>query len=249
MDAIRVKEIRILRNKYEHSEEIFGVRHNLPSIDAVVTDIVEIACSMMLDESLMGENNQNFHTKYVENEIMYETRIGTKRYRVNDTVYGDFYHSEWFKMAEDKVRREWGSEVNVVGCLLHLDETQMSTNRGMNSTPCYLSILNFDSDTLRKKDGIMLCGYCPVSKVSKATLQSKLEKRGVRSRDKQSSCIKMHYRWLQQQFFRDMLTPIMQMNETGPVRCLKGFGENIREDLTMFVFVGLTGTYMYTCLN
>ena len=49
MDVLRMKEIRILRNKYPHAEEIFGPNHNLPDINAVVTDIVEVACSMLVE--------------------------------------------------------------------------------------------------------------------------------------------------------------------------------------------------------
>jgi len=70
-----MKEIRILRNKYPHAEEIFGPNHNLPDINAVVTDIVEVACSMLVDPNLMGEGNCNFHVEYEEKVVVYEQRI------------------------------------------------------------------------------------------------------------------------------------------------------------------------------
>ena len=119
---------------------------------------------MLVDPNLMGKGNRNFHVEYEEKMVVYEKRIGPKKFKVTDTAYSEFYNSQWFKMAEDKIRREWGP-VNICCTLLHLDETQLSTNRGVNSTPCYLSVINFDSDTLRSKDGITLYGYSPVISV------------------------------------------------------------------------------------
>ena len=244
MDVLRMKEIRILRNKYPHAEEIFGPNHNLPDTNAVVTDFVEVACSMLVDPNLMGEGNCNFHVEYEEKVVVYEQRIGRKKFKVTDTVYSEFYNSQWFKMAQDKIRREWGS-VNICCILLHLDETQLSTNRGVNSTPCYLTVLNFDSEIVRSKDGITLCGYSPVSNVTKATMQSKLERMGVTSRDKQALCMKVHSRWLQQQFLRDLLNPIIEMNDTGPVLCQRGYGESSSQDWTMFLFCGIAGNFNF----
>lgn len=122
LSSIKHKEFKILKCKWPHSVEMFGVDHRLPDIQGVTTDCVEVILSTLLDSELVGINNEFFHGKYEEISTSYHTTIGSKRYKVTDRVYVNFYNSDWFKWAENRVHREWGPPVNVMVVFFHLDK-------------------------------------------------------------------------------------------------------------------------------
>ena len=141
--------------------------------------------------------------KTIEKEIV----IGSKIERVEDVVYADVYNSDWFKEAEQNVRDEWGN-CNIITIIFGMDATELSSHGHQKATPMYVTTGNIDSSILRKHNGYELAGYCPVSGVSKATMRNALQRNNITSESNQNDCMVLHQRWLEQQFFHDMLEPI-----------------------------------------
>ena len=201
--ALRNKSIRIVKTYYEHCKELFGSKNNLEKIPAVVTDILDMISQMFIDPAIYPY----LHFDYEESKIYKNVEIKGKRKRIEDVVYSEFYNSEFFKRAEEKIRDQWGP-VKIVPVFIGIDATNLNQSGSINATPVYLSLGNMEINLLRSHNGIELCGYLPVSLASKAKQRSALSNNGIQFETNQDDCIKLHSRWLEQEFLHDLLAPI-----------------------------------------
>ena len=201
--SLKNKSMRILKTYYNHCESLYGKNNNLGKIPAVVTDILEVVAQMFIDPDIYP----NLHLEYEESKMVKFEIIDNKRRRLEDVVYSEFYNSEFFKKAENKMREEWGP-CKIVPIFLGIDATNLNQSGSINATPVYLSLGNMDIDMLRSHQGIELCGYMPVSLASKHKQRSALEANGIHYEVNHDDCIKLHSRWLEQEFLNDLLEPI-----------------------------------------
>jgi len=91
---------------------------------------------------------------------------------------------------------------------LGIDATNLNQSGSTNATPVYISLGNLNIEKLQSHIGIELCGYLPVSLASKANQRSALLANGIKFDSKQEECMKIHSRWLEQEFLNDICEPI-----------------------------------------
>jgi len=201
--ALHDKSIKIVKTHYQHCESLYGKNNNLGKIPAVVTNILEIITCMFIDPEIYPF----LHLDYEESKVYKTEIIGNKRQRTVDVVYGEFYNSEFFKRSESEIREQWGP-CKIVPVFFGIDATNLNQSGSINATPVYLSLGNMDIDMLRSHVGIELCGYMPVSLASKAKQRCALEANGIKHETNWDDCIKIHSRWLEQEFLNDICAPI-----------------------------------------
>jgi len=201
LKAVKNKTYRIVKTHYEYSEELFGVNNNLGKIPAVVADILDIVSKMLVDNDIYP----TLHLNYSEKVLVNEEVVGGKRVLTEDIVYGEFRQSQFFKEAEINVQHQWGKNVKILPVFIGIDAT---TSGNLTATPMYLSLGNMDIDTLRSHAGCELCGYMPMSLISKATMYDALHKNHIRGQTAKEECIALHSRWLEQECLNDLFEPI-----------------------------------------
>ena len=204
LKSVNEKSTRIVKTYYNHCEDLFGKDNDLGKIPAVVTDILDLISSMLVDPAIYPYLKFDY-----EESILYKyEQVRGKRQRTEDIVYGEFYNSEFFRKAELEIREQWGNGCKIVPVFFGIDATNLNQAGSICATPVYLSLGNMSIDMLRSHLGIELCGYMPVSLASKAKLRSALQANGINYETNHDECIKIHSRWLEQECLNDFCVPI-----------------------------------------
>jgi hypothetical protein len=201
--AVNEKSIKIVKTHYLHCEDLFGKNNDLGKIPCVVTDIVDVIASMLVDPAIYP----HLKLDYEENKLYRTETVGNKRQRTVDVMYGEFYNSEFFRKTEIEVRNNWGP-CKIIPVFFGIDATNLNNTGSISATPVYMSVGNMSIDMLRSHIGIELVGYMPVTLASKAKMRSALEDNGVQYETNQDECVKMHSRWLEQECLHDFCTPM-----------------------------------------
>ena len=200
--AVNTKKYSIKKTFYMHNTDIFGINNKLGKIPAVVTDIMDVIASMLVDEDIYP----NLTFEYSEKTITKISYHGKKRHKTIDVIYGEFYNSEFFKLCEQEVKQNWGPSVKPLVIFLGIDATNLTSS--LSATPMYLSLGNMNIASLRSHHGSELCGFLPVSLASKARQMQCLLENGIKTLKAQEECITLHSKWLEQECLNDILEPV-----------------------------------------
>lgn len=185
---------------------------------------------MLINNDIVGEELQNF-------KFTYEAGLDTDRgYR----VYGNVNSGDFFRNAQEDIRRRYGENVYALLIFLSSDKTHADRSGNEKFWPVLVTLGNFTTSILSAPICQELVGYCPLLPLNDSRLKKHLESNHVTSDTSQKSvCRKLRLK-SEQAFIHTILEPVRKCEESGPVRYQVGRGPHSREELFFPIIAGYT---------
>lgn len=171
---------------------------------------------MLIDTKLVGERLENFAFEF---EMTFDSN--------GNRVFSNVNTGEFFRKAEINVRLKWPT-CNVLLFRLHTDKSHVDRTGAIKLWPCYLSIGNFNTKILSCPSSLSLVGYVPMLEISDSTLDIHLNRSGIVTESARKDAKKMLRKYLEQEYLKEVLAPLIDALSQGPLLYQVGLGVNKR---------------------
>ena len=181
----------------------------------------------------LGDGVKNINLDYVESETI-SSAANPMHYNVMQSYYRSKFKNNGLK---------------ILLITLSTDKTELVRGSRRSAWPIYLTIMNFNEETLRRDDTQILVGFIPKLSYGDEKLKNFMHESGITSDKNKKYSLTVLNRWLETESMKAILAPIMEANLRGPIRLLIDQDEYD----TMPVFHNFTGSdyekYTYVCIN
>ena len=205
----------ITTSTYAMSATMFGktLSRTMPKAQGICTNIVKQVCDLLIDPEVVGEKLENIDLTYREevNENM-------------DRVFSDFGTADLMRKAEAEVHRRYGTDVITICCMLNMDKTHASRLGDVQVWPCNVAVANLKSKVLTTRKGSKLVGYGPMLPMTDKSFAPFLASVGITGTSRQNDACKILRRKLEQDYLRDVIRPVKDLEIVDPIVVQIGYG-------------------------
>ena len=168
---------------------------------------------MLIDPDLVGENLENFAFNF---EMLFDSN--------NKRVFSNVNTGEFFRKAELNVQQMFDTSTYPLLIRLMTDKSHVDRTGKTKIWPCYMALGNFNTKILTSAKGIALVGHVPMLEISDETIDIHLNKSGVLTGSARTEAKKMLRKYLEQEYLKEVLKPLIEAYTTGPFLYQVGLG-------------------------
>lgn len=154
-----------------------------------------------------------------------------------------------YKTVETYYRSKFNNRaLKIILITISTDKTELVKGSRRNAWPIYMTIMNFDEETLRQDDTHFLIGFIPKLTYSNEKLKNFMESSGITTDASKKSSLTVLNRWLETESMKAIMAPIIEANSRGPIRLLIDENEYdimpVFHNFTGFIHIYISNTYI-----
>ena len=172
--------------------------------------------TMLVDKILVGKNLENFSFR---SETIYNAE-GVR-------MFGNVNSGEFFRKTEKEIHKKWGDEVNALLIRIYMDKSYVDRSGAIKIWPCYMGIGNFTTEVNASINALYFVGFCPMMDLTDAQLNVDFKKAGITAIENLKEANKMLRKYIENEYIRAVIQPIIHTSINGPILLAVGAGENL----------------------